>query len=141
MRRTVLPLALVIGGILVIPATAGPAKSYTGKATSTDRSFRYGKVTVKTAGAKVTLVKIESVTTTGCGGFMTVVFAPKDKETQIVGGSATIKGGRLAVRYRPVRSIPDQTTELRARITASSVSGTFRSGGLCVNAGRFTAKR
>ncbi|MCW2959130.1 MAG: hypothetical protein JWP18_1933, partial [Solirubrobacterales bacterium] len=76
----------------------------------------------------------------GCGGFMTVIFAPKDKETQIVKGSATIKGNRLSVTYRPVRSIENQTTTISATFKGSKVTGTFKSGNLCGNAGRFTAK-
>jgi hypothetical protein len=141
MRSTTLVLTIGLLGALAVPATAGPAKTYTGKATSTDRSFRYGKVTVKTAGKKVTLVKIEGVTTTGCGGFMSVIFSPGSKGVQITKGSATIKGGKLAVTYRPTSEVPTQKTELKATITASTVTGTFKSGELCENAGRFSAKR
>lgn len=141
MRRVTTPLALAGVVALAAPAAAGPARTYTGKATSTDRTFNYGKVTVRTSGAKVTLVKIEAVTTTGCGGFMSVIFSPATKGTQIVKGSATLKGGRLAVTYRPDASVKDQTTELKATITGSTATGTFRSGSLCVNAGRFSARR
>ncbi|WP_354698134.1 hypothetical protein DSM112329_03799 [Paraconexibacter sp. AEG42_29] len=148
--RHVLPIAVLLG-TLAVPAAAGPIRTYTGKATATDGRFRYGKVIVKTNGTKVTKIEIQAVTTIGCGGFMTVVFAPGDPEIQITKGSATIKGGKFSVRYRPVRSVEEQETEIKATITAKSVTGgTFKSGdlstpapldGLCANGGRFSAKR
>lgn len=151
MRMRLVLSIVVLTGVLAVPATAGPARTYTGKATGNDGKFKYGKVIVKTNGNKVTLVEIQAVTTRGCGGFMTVVFAPRDPETQITKGSATIKGGKLSVRYRPVRSVEDQETEIKATITAKSVTGgRFKSGdlstpapldGLCANGGRFSAKR
>ena len=141
MRRLALLLSVV--GLLLIaaPATAGTAGTYKGKATSMDRDFNYGKVTMKVRANKVTSLVIEAVTTNGCGGFMDVVFAPKDPETQIVKGSARIKDdGRISVSYRPMRSIEDQVTTIKARIRGSRVTGTFESGTLCSNGGRFTAK-
>lgn len=141
--RRVLPV-LAVAACLALPAAVGGATGtlvYKGKATSTARDFKYGAVTVKRRAARVTNIKIESVTTTGCGGFMTLVFAPSDPETQITKGSARIRDGLLSVTYRPVRSIEDQTTTIRARFSGSRVTGTFKSGGLCVNAGRFTARR
>ena len=140
MRLLSIPVLLALLVCLAVPATVGAA-TYRGKATNMDRDFKYGKVTMRTKGAKVTYLEIEAVTTTGCGGFMTVVFAPKDPETQITKGSARIRNGRFSVTYRPVRSIEDQTTTIKARVTGSKVTGTFESGDLCVNEGRFTAKR
>lgn len=140
MRTISLSIVVAIAASLTLPAAAGAA-TYRGKATSMDRSFKYGKVTVRTRGSKVTKIEIESVTTSGCGGFMTVVFAPNDPETQIVKGSARIRDGRLSVTYRPVRSVDDQTTTIRARFSGGRVTGTFSSGELCVNQGRFTARR
>lgn len=122
-------------------APGASAATYTGKATSTNTSFKYGPVKVVTKGSKVTKLTIESVTTTGCGGFLTLVFAPADADTQIVKGSAKIKGGKLSVTYRPDRTVEDQTTTITATFKGSSVRGTFSSGSLCVNEGRFTAKR
>ena len=136
-----LALAALVAVALAIPAGAASTQTFKGRATSTDKSFKYGKVTVKRKGSKVTSVKIESVTTTGCGGFMTLVFTPSDKDLQIVSGSARIKDGKLSVKYRPDRSVDDQTTTLKAKFKGSSVSGTFSSGSLCVNKGRFSAKR
>ncbi len=141
MRR---PIVLALLALLAVPTTvgaAGPAGTYKGRATSMDRDFKYGKVTMKVRGSKVTNLKIESVTTTGCGGFMNVIFAPNDPETQIVEGSARIRNGRLKVKYRPVRDVEDQATTIDARVSGGKVTGTFRSGDLCVNAGRFTARR
>ena len=139
-----LPLAVVATALCVTfaaPAVAGPSATYRGRATNMDRDFRYGKVKVVVRDARVRNVTIEAVTTSGCGGFMTLVFAPSDPETQIVSGSAKVRNGRFVVKYRPVRSIEDQTTEIRARVTKRSITGTFASGDLCGNEGRFTARR
>ena len=140
MRRLPLLALLAVLVSLAVPATV-LAATYKGKATSMDRSFKYGKVTMVVRAGKVRKLTIESVTTTGCGGFMTVVFAPRDPETQITKGSARIRNGRLSVTYRPVKSIEDQTTTINARISGGRVTGTFKSGDLCVNEGRFTARR
>ena len=139
MRRCL--AVLILAGLAVPAVAAGPDGTYRGQAKSLESDFRYGKVLVKVRNAKVTSLKIESVTTTGCGGFMTVVFAPNDPETQIIGGSARIKNGRFTVKYRPVRDIEDQDTFITARFKGGTVTGRFESGSLCQNAGRFTAKR
>lgn len=140
MRR--IALALTTLAVLAVPAVAaGPDGTYRGQAKSLESDFRYGKVTVKVRSGRVTHLKIEAVTTTGCGGFMDVVFAPRDPETQIIGGSARIKNGRFTVKYRPVRDIEDQDTFIDARFKAGKVTGKFESMSLCQNAGRFTAKR
>lgn len=136
-----LVLALVAAAVLAAPADAGTAGTYKGRATSLDRDFRYGAVTMKVRGGKVTSLVIKAVTTTGCGGFMDVVFAPRDPEVQIIRGSARLRGGRLSVTYRPVRSVEEQTSTIRARIVGSKLTGTFESGVLCNNAGRFTARK
>jgi len=141
MRRSLVSLALLAALALAAPADAGTAGTYKGRATSMDRDFKYGKVTMKVRNGKVTSLVIKAVTTTGCGGFMDVVFAPKDPETQIVKGSAKLQSGRLSVTYRPVKSVEDQTTTIKARIVGSKVTGTFKSGDLCVNEGRFTARK
>ena len=143
MRRLTITAALVLTGAatLAAPATAGPSVTYKGRATNMDRDFRYGSVRVVVRDGRVRKVTIESVTTSGCGGFMTVVFAPGDPDTKILTGSTRIRGGRFSVKYQPEPSVDDQTTTMRARITRSSVTGTFSSGDLCVNEGRFTARR
>lgn len=143
MRLRSIVLAVAIVAIASIPAfAAGWAGTYKGRATNLDGDFRYGKVTVKVNNKnKVTYLEIESVTTTGCGGNMTVVFAPNDPETQIIGGSAKIKDGRFTVKYRPVRDIEDQDTFISARFKGNKVTGKFQSLGYCENEGKFTATR
>ena len=139
-----MPLVLALVALLALPSTVGAASvdgTYKGRATNMDRDFRYGKVTMKVKRGKITYLEVEAVTTTGCNGFMDVIFAPKDSETQIVSGSARIRGGRFSVKYRPVRDIEDQTTTMKGRVRGGKVTGTFKSGDLCVNEGRFTAKR
>lgn len=59
-------------GILAV-AQAAPSGSWKGKATNIDRDFNYGKVTFKVSGSKMTNLKIEAVTVSGCGGFTTLV--------------------------------------------------------------------
>ena len=141
MRRPLVLLSLLGAFGLAAPASAGTAGTYKGRATNMARDFNYGAVTVRVRAGRVTSVVIKAVTTTGCGGFMDVVFAPRDPETRVVRGSAKLVNGRLSVTYRPVKSIEDQTTRLTARLRGSRITGTFESGGLCVNAGRFTARR
>ena len=138
-RHLLIVIALL--ALAAAPAGAASVVTYKGKATSLDRSFKYGKVTIKRRGEKVTSIKIESVTTTGCGGFMTVVFAPSDPELEIVSGSARIRNGKLSVTYRPTRDVEDQTTTIKATFKGSKVTGRFESGDLCGNEGRFTASR
>lgn len=143
MRARSMLFVLVLVAAVTVPAqAAGVNGTYRGQAKSLESDFRYGKVTVRVMTGKVRKLEIQAVTTTGCGGFMDVVFAPSDPETRIVAGSARIKAdGRFFVKYQPVASIEDQTTTIRARFGGGKVTGTFKSGGLCVNAGRFTAKR
>ncbi len=141
MRRSLILLTLLAALGLAAPAAAGTAGTYKGKATNMDRDFNYGSVTMKVRAGKVTSLVIKAVTTTGCAGFMDVVFAPRDPETDIIVGSARLRDGRLSVTYRPVKSVEEQSTTIRARISGSKVTGTFESGGLCDNGGRFTARK
>ena len=141
MHRIAIALALLSLGLLAAPAAAGPSVTYKGQAKSLESDFRYGKVRLTVRDNRVTRIVIESVTTTGCGGFMSVVFAPNDPDLEMVSGSTRIRGGRFRVKYRPTKDVEDQTTEIRARITRRSATGTFASGKLCVNDGRFTARR
>lgn len=141
MRRSLALLVVLTAAVAAPAAAAEAAGTYKGRATSMDRDFKYGNVTMKVRGGKVTSLVIKAVTTTGCGGFMDVVFAPKDSETQIVKGSARVRNRRFSVTYRPVKSIESQVTTISARVTRSKVTGTFRSGDLCGNEGRFTARK
>lgn len=137
-------LLLTIAGAslaLAVPATAAAPQTFKGKATGVDGKFRYGNVTMKVSGAKLKTLKIESVTTTGCGGFMNVVITPGVEGSRITKGSATIKGGRLSLTYVPTIDVAEQATTVKATITGRTVKGTFKSGPLCENEGRFSAKR
>lgn len=136
-------LALTATLALVVPATAAAPKTatYTGKATGVDGKFRYGAVTMKVKGTRLQRLEIKAVTTTGCGGFMTVVIAPDAKGSKITKGSATIRGGKLSLTYVPTSDVDDQATQVKATITGHTVKGTFSSGEVCSNAGKFTANR
>lgn len=142
MRLRSAALAVLACTTVAVPAlAAGFDGTYKGQAKSLESDFRYGKVTVRVRDNKVRKLVIEGVTTTGCGGFMDVVFAPGDPDTKILAGSARIRNGRFSVRYRPVADIEDQETRITATFKGSRVTGKFESGDLCVNAGRFTARR
>jgi major membrane immunogen (membrane-anchored lipoprotein) len=142
MRLRSLLVVVVAAAAAAVPAFAArPNGTYRGKATNLDRDFHYGKVTVRVKNNKVRFLKIEAVTTTGCGGFMDVVFAPGDPATKIIGGSTTIKNGRFSVRYLPYDEVEDQSTSITAKFSGGRVTGTFASGSICGNAGRFTATK
>ncbi len=143
-RTALLPLALALAIALAAPAVAGPTTTYKGKATSKDKTFRYGKVTMRVKDRRVTNLKIESVSTNGCAGVsaMNIVFTPSSKAQKIVGGSARLtKSGRLVVSFRPDKTVEEQVVSIRATVKKSSASGQFESVGICTNAGRFTARR
>lgn len=134
--------ALAAALLAAVPAlAAGPNGTYRGSAKALEGNFRYGKVLVEVKAGKVRYLKIEAVTTTGCGGFMDVVFAPGDKDMRIIGGSAKIKNGKFTVKYRPYEPVEEQDTFINARFKGGKVTGKFESMSLCSNAGRFTAKR
>jgi hypothetical protein len=143
-RTALLPLTIAMAVALAAPAAAGPTTTYKGKATSKDKTFRYGKVTMRVKDRRVTNLKIESVTTNGCAGVsaMNIVFSPSSKAQKIVGGSAKLsKSGRLVVSFRPDKTVEEQIVSIRATVKKSSASGVFESVGICTNEGRFTAKR
>lgn len=140
-RRSAL-IAVVAAAAAAVPAlAAGVDGTYRGQARSLESDFRYGKVLVRVKNGRVKYLKIEAVTTTGCGGFMDVVFAPADPDTKIIGGSARIRNGRFTVKYRPDRTVEDQDTYIDARFRSGRVTGKFQSMRLCNNEGRFTARR
>ena len=145
MRHRSVLLVLLACAVAAVPALAGSfTGKYTGKATNLAGDFKYGKALVKVGKTnRVTYLEIEGVTTDGCGGYMTVVFAPNDPETKIVGGSAKIKAdGTFTVRYLPVRDIEEQSTFINARFRANGkVTGKFQSLGYCDNEGKFTAQK
>jgi hypothetical protein len=118
-------LLLVVGGSSARAATGGP---WTGKATSMDRDFNYGKVTFKVKGSTIRGLQIEAVTVSGCGGFMTLVI-PR----------ARIDGRRFTGAYQPVPGT-DQIVSVNGTFRGNTVKGTFSAGPLCQGAGRFTAR-
>lgn len=140
MRHRMLLSTLVACALLAAPALAAN-RAYTGKATTLAGDFNFGKVTVKRAGDRIKRIEIEAVTTTGCGGFMTVVFAAGSEGSKIVRGSNRIRDGRFSFTYQPITDVEDQVTRYKGRISGSKVTGTFRSGDLCGNEGRFVARR
>jgi hypothetical protein len=137
--RTVL-LTLATAALLAAPAYAATA-TYKGRATNMDGDFKYGAVTVKVANGRVKRIEIKSVTTTGCGGFMNVIYSAGYEGSKIIKGSNRIRDGRFNFTYQPTTDVEDQATVYKGRVSGSKVTGTFESGDLCGNAGRFTAKR
>ncbi len=109
---------------------------YRGQATGTDGVFKYGAVTLNRSGNTLTGAEIKAVTTSGCGGFMTLVFNPKTMP--IIDGSANIVGGKLHVQYKPLGDV-DFATTLDITFAGNSAQGTFKSEGICGNAGLFRA--
>jgi hypothetical protein len=103
--------------------------AWAGKATSMDRSIRYGKVTFKVKGKTMRNLKIEGVTVSStCGGLTTIV-VPK----------LTIKGNRFIGAYQPVPGV-DDIISVNGTIKGGTAKGTFSEGPLCSGAGRFTAR-
>ena len=145
MRRTHLAvLALLVAALA--PTTAGGAPTtitYKGKAKSLAGDFEYGDVTIKRKGSRVTRVKIEAVTATCPFGTTnrTIVFNPKDPAIQILTGSNKIRGGRMGVTYLPDKTVEDQKTTLRVKFRANRATGTFSETDICVDKGKFTARR
>lgn len=113
---------------LIATAEAAPSGSWRGKATNMARDFNYGKVTFRTSGKRMTNLKIEAVTVSGCGGFTTLVI-PR----------LTIKGRRFTGAYQPVKGV-DQIVSANGTFSGSIAKGTFSAGPLCRGAGRFTAR-
>lgn len=122
-------LAALMCLALVATAVAAPSGVWKGKATNMDRDFRYGKVSFRVSGSKMTNLKIEAVTVSGCGGFTTLVI-PK----------LTIRGRRFTGAYQPVKGT-DQIVSANGTFSGSTAEGTFSAGPLCRGAGRFTARR
>ena len=123
--------ALVLAG-----ASPAAAAKWTGKATNLAGDFNYGKVTFTTSGSTMKNLKIEGVTTSGCGGYKSVI-VPKLK----------IKGGRFSGNYVPVPGLND-VIRVRGTISGSTARGQFSEGPLdiakpplCQNKGKFTARR
>ena len=146
MRRAPLATACLA---LTLPLAAGPAdaatiQTYRGQATSVDPDFRYGRVTVKRVGARVTFVEIKAVTA-NCSGqalLRTIVYRSSSREMQVVSGSNRIsRTGTMRLTYRPDRGTQNAVTRLRIVFSGRRATGTFDETGLCTDRGRFTAAR
>ena len=135
MMRPVL-VAATAGCLLLIAASPAGAAKWTGKATNLAGDFNYGKVTFTTSGSTMKNLKIEGVTTSGCGGYKNVL-VPKLK----------IKGGKFSATYVPVPGLND-VVRVQGSINGSKATGQFSEGPLdiakpplCQNKGKFTASR
>jgi hypothetical protein len=145
MRRTTLALCALLVATAAVPALsqAAGSQTYRGKAKSVAGDFSYGPVTVKRKGSRVLRVKIEAVTATCPFGTTnrTIVFNPKDAAIRILSGSAKIKRGKMSVTYLPDATVEDQKTTLHLKFKGSKVTGRFSETDICVDEGKFTAKR
>ena len=123
-------IALIVASFFAAPA-AEAQSSWRGTSTNMAGTFNYGPVSFKVRNGFVRDFQIEGVTTSGCGGFKSVV-VPKIK----------IRGRKFIGSYRPIAGINDI---IRVNGKFDSVfrkaTGTFSEGPLCVNAGKFSARR
>lgn len=145
MRRTSLTVLAVLVAVAAVPAVGEAARTltYKGKAKSLAGDFAYGPVTVKRKGSRVSRVKIEAVTATCPFGTTnrTIVFNPKDSAMRIVSGSSKIKRGKMSVTYLPDETVEDQKTTLNLKFKGQKVTGRFSETEICVDEGKFSAKR
>jgi hypothetical protein len=133
-KRLIVVLAvlgsLALGAVTVDAFAAARAGAWRGQATSTDASFKYGKVSFRVRGSYIRDLKIESVTVSGCGGLgMKTIVVPK----------ARIRGTKFSAAYNPVPDV-DDTIIVRGTINASKAKGTFSEGPVCQGKGKFTAR-
>ncbi|CAB4920256.1 unannotated protein [freshwater metagenome] len=123
-------VALILVLTLAVAATALASGSrWRGSSTNLKGDFTYGKVSFTLSGSTIRDFVIEGVTTSGCGGFKSVV-VPRIR----------LKGSVISVKYRPIEGIDDWIV-IAGRIRGGKATGTFREGPLCSNEGRFTARR
>ena len=145
MRRILLNMLAVCAALAAVPAlvTAAGTQTYKGKARSVAGDFKYGPVTVKRKGARVLRVKVEAVTATCPFGTTnrTIVFNPKDSAIKVLAGSAKIKGGKMSVVFLPDKTVEDQKTTLKLTFKGARVTGTFSETDICVDEGKFSARR
>ena len=128
MRLRLAVIAVLLCTVTPVAEAAPRAGAWKGRATSTDTDFKYGKVSFRVKGKTVRNLKIEGVTVSGCGGFMTIV-VPK----------LTIKGTKFSGSYKPVAD-SDQIIIVTGTITRRSAKAKFTAGPTCVGEGRFTAR-
>lgn len=140
------PTILALLSVALIAAPAGAATTaytYKGQATNADKSFRYGKVTIKRKGAKVTNIEIKAVTA-NCSGqslLRTIVFRDGNRDHKVISGSPKIKNGTMKLTFLPEASVEDVQDTIQIKFSGSKASGKFVEEGLCSAGGVFTAKR
>lgn len=123
---------LIASAIIIIAAQGShsfAADKWEGRATNLKGDFKYGKVTFTVSGSRIKNLQIEAVTTSGCGGFKNVIVP-----------SVKIRKTRFSASYRPIPGI-DDIVRVSGTISNGKARGTFSEGPLCVNAGKFSAKR
>lgn len=128
---------LAAAAFLAAGATPALAARWTGKATNLAGDFNYGKVTFTTSGSTMKNLVIEGVTTSGCGGYKSVI-VPKLK----------IRGGKFSASYFPLGRSYNDVILVSGTIRGSKATGRFSEGPhdpakppLCQNKGKFTASR
>jgi hypothetical protein len=130
MKTKVIPFLL--SSVLVVcsfASTAVAQSRWKGTSTNMSRNFNYGPVSFTLRGRTIKDFKVEGVTTSGCGGFKNVV-VPR----------IAVRGNRIRATYRPIPGI-DDFIRVNGTILGSRASGTFSEGPLCVNAGRWSARK
>lgn len=127
-------LVCLVGSLAV--ASPAAASRWLGKATDRAGDFEYGKVTFTVSGSTMRNLVIEGVTTSGCGGYKSVI-VPKLK----------IRGSKFSGSYVPVPGKND-IIRVTGKIKGSRATAIFSEGSidptkppLCENEGKFTAKR
>lgn len=121
--------SLVLMAFVAFSSTAYAASKWEGTSTNTKGDFNYGKVTFTLQGNTIKNFKIEGVTTSGCGGYKSVI-VPKIK----------VRGSKFSAGYVPVPGL-DDIVVVNGKIRGNTATGTFSEGPLCSNAGKFRAKR
>lgn len=130
-RTAVLTVSTALA--LGVPTASGAwaADKYVGKATNSDGTVSYGKVTFTVKGSKIKNFKVEGATVSNgnCGGFKSVVVP-----------TMRLKGSKIAGSYQPVKGVDDIIT-VRGSIKGGKAKGVFTEGPLCQVDGRFTARK
>ena len=127
------PRAMFALALLLVAVPAGSAEaaarggSWRGQATSTDRDTKYGKVSFRVSGSKITRFTLRGVPVPDCGGTkVVVVFKLRIRGTKFSGRASDEATGDVAV--------------VRGTISGGRARGTFSTGPKCGAKGRFTAR-
>ncbi|MFM1847178.1 MAG: hypothetical protein RL417_652 [Pseudomonadota bacterium] len=123
-------LVVLVGSLCAAPSVEAQS-SWRGTSTNMAGNFNYGPVSFKVRSGFVRNFLVEGVTTSGCGGYKSVI-VPKIK----------IRGRTFKGTYRPIPGI-DDVIRVNGKFDSKfkRASGTFSEGPLCVNAGKFSARK